>query len=228
MKVTRVKLLIKIILILIPLTGFNQVKFSFATDASLLRNFDGKQPFTVFGQSVLLQWHLTELTTVYGFVSYHQNGKYKSTLRADAFQPTTQPQSFVFTNNSEMRLRHVSLGFKRYIKGNFRDFDFNIYGLAGFGLVVGAATNNFSMAVDTSLYKVQDNVLSGKGDFKRLSLDLGLGWEFPVEYEIYIYSEVRVLVPTTEYPSNYLLKNNNAPFLGTINLGVRILFDAED
>jgi hypothetical protein len=68
-------------------------------------------------------------------------------------------------------------------------------------------------------------VLSGKGNFKRLTLDLGLGLEFPVGGDIYLYFEGRALVPTTDYPSNFLFINNNAPFTGAVNAGLRILFE---
>jgi hypothetical protein len=34
-------------------------------------------------------------------------------------------------------------------------------------------------------------------------------------------------IPTTDYPNNYLLKNSNAPFVAGINLGIRVLFNAD-
>ena len=205
-----------------------QVKFSLATDLSVLRNFDGKQKFTVVGQTVIPQWHFDKKTSVYAWFSYHGNGKYKSTLVATAKSPSTQPQSFSFTNNSEMRLRQFSLGIKKYFIGSYENLDnFSFYGAAGFGLIIGTASNNFSRVVDTSLYTTQNNVVNGSGDFKRLTLDVIAGFDFPVSYEVYFYSEVRMHIPTTNYPNSYLLKNSNAPFLGGINLGLRILFNAD-
>jgi hypothetical protein len=67
----------------------------------------------------------------------------------------------------------------------------------------------------------------GSGDFKRLSLDLVGGVEFPVAFETFVYSEIRMHIPTTDYPNNYLLKNSNAPFVAGINLGIRVLFNAD-
>ena len=205
-----------------------QVKFSLATDFSLLHNFDGKQKFTVVGQSVLPQWHIDKKTTAYAWFTYHANGKYKSTLVATARSGVPFPQSFSFTNNSEMRLRQFSVGIKKYLIGSFDKLEnFSLYGSAGFGLIIGTASNNFSTPVDTSSYTVQNNVVNGSGDFKRLTLDITAGIDFPVSYEIFIYSEIRMHIPTTNYPNSYLLKNSNAPFVGGINLGIRVLFNAD-
>lgn len=205
-----------------------QVKFSLATDFSLLHNFDGKQKFTVVGQSVIPQWHIDKKTTTYAWFTYHANGKYKSTLVATAKSGVPFPQSFSFTNNSEMRLRQFSVGIKKYLIGSFDKLEnFSLYGSAGFGLIIGTASNNFSTPVDTASYTVQNNVVNGSGDFKRLTLDITAGIDFPVSYEIFIYSEIRMHIPTTNYPNSYLLKNSNAPFVGGINLGIRVLFNAD-
>lgn len=205
-----------------------QVKFSLATDLSMLHNFDGKQKFTVIGQSVVPQWHFDKKTTVYAWFTYHANGKYKSTLVATAKSASTSPQSFSFTNNSEMRLRQFSLGAKKYLIGSFDKLErFSLYAGAGFGLIIGTASNNFSAIVDTALYNVQNNVVNGSGDFKRLTFDILAGFDFPVSYEVFVYSEIRMHIPTTNYPNSYLLKNSNAPFLGGINLGIRVLFNAD-
>ena len=205
-----------------------QVKFSLATDLSLLNNFDGRQKFTVVGQSLIPQWHLDKKNSIYTWFSYHANGKYKSTLVANAKSPSTQPQAISFTNQSEMRLRQFSFGLKRYFLGSFEKLEnFSLYGAAGFGLIIGSASNNFSTFIDTALYTVQNNVVNGTGDFKRLTFDIIGGIDFPVSYEIFVYTEIRMHIPTTNYPNNYLLKNSNAPFLGGINLGIRVLFNAD-
>lgn len=205
-----------------------QVKFSLATDISLLHNFDGKQKFTVVGQSLLPQWHFDKKNTLYAWFTYHANGKYNSTLIATAKSPGTQPQTISFSNQSEMRLRQFSLGIKKYLIGSFdRLENFSVYGGAGFGLIMGSVSNIFSTFIDTALYTIQDNVVDGAGDFKRLTFDIIGGVDFPVSYEIFIYTEVRMHIPTTNYPSSYLLKNSNAPFLGGINLGIRVLFNAD-
>ena len=205
-----------------------QVKFSLATDISLLHNFDGTQKFTVVGQTLVPQWHFDKKTTVYAWFSYHSNGKYESTLIATAKSPGTQPQSFSFTSQSQMRLRQLSIGFKKYLIGSFEKLEnFSLYGAGGFGLMLGTASNNFSTFIDTALYTIQNNAVHGTGDFKRLTFDVTAGVDFPVSYELFVYTEVRVHIPTTNYPNSYLLKNSNAPFLGGINLGIRVLFGTD-
>ena len=205
-----------------------QVKFSLATDLSLLHNFDGKQKFTVIGQTVMPQWHFDAKNTLYAWFTYHGNGKYKSTLLASAKSSSTQPQTISFTNRSEMRLRQFSLGIKKYMIGSFDKLEnFSLYVAGGFGLVIGTASNTFSTYIDTALYTVQNNIINGSGDFKRLTFDITGGVDFPVAYELFIYTEIRMHIPTTNYPNSYLLKNSNAPFLGGINLGIRVLFSAD-
>jgi len=207
---------------------FAQAKFSLATDVSLLHNFDDQQKFTTVGQTIIPQWHFDKKSTLYAWFSYHANAKYKNTLTAIAKSPATQPQSFSFTNESQMRLRQLSIGYKRYLIGSFERLEkFSAYVAGGFGLMVGTASNSFSTYIDTALYTVQSNVVHGTGDFKRLTFDITGGIEFPVAYEIFLFSEVRMHVPTTDYPSSYLVKNSNAPFLGSINFGLRILFNAD-
>jgi len=207
---------------------FAQIKFSAATDISLLHNFDPQQKFTVVGQTILPQWHIDKKNTVYAWLTYHANGKYENTLIATAKSPGTQPQSISFTNQSIMRLRQISFGFKRYLVGSFDHLEkFNLYAAGGFGVMYGNASNTFSTNIDTALYTIQYNVVHGKGDFKRLTFDITGGVEFPVAYELFIYSEIRMYIPTTEYPSKYLLNNSHAPFLGSINLGIRIIFNAD-
>jgi hypothetical protein len=196
---------------------FAQIKFSAATDVSILHNFDPQQKFTVIGQTILPQW-----------LTYHANGKYENTLIAAAKSPATQPQTISFSNQSVMRLRQISFGFKRYIIGSFENLEkFNLYAAGGFGVMYGHASNTFSTYIDTALYTIQYNVVHGAGDFKRLTFDITGGVEFPVAYELFIFSEIRMYIPTTDYPSKYLLNNSHAPLLGSINLGIRIIFNAD-
>jgi hypothetical protein len=207
---------------------FAQVKFSAATDISLLHNFDPQQKFTVLGQTILPQCHVDKKNTVYAWLTFHWNGKYENPLIATAKSPATQPQTISFSNQSEMKLKQISFGFKRYLIGSYNRLEkFNLYAAGGFGLMYGNASNTFSTNIDTALYATQYNVIHGSGDFKRLTFDLTGGIEFPISYEIYIYSEMRMYIPTTDYPSKYLLNNSRAPFLGGINIGLRILFDTD-
>ena len=207
---------------------FAQVKFSAATDISLLHNFDPQQKFTVAGLTILPQWHLDKKNTVYAWLNFHWKGKYENTLIATAKSPPTQPQTISFSNQSEMKLKQISFGFKRYLIGSYNHLEkFNLYAAAGFGVMYGNASNIFSTNIDTALYTIQYSVVHGSGDFKRLTFDITGGVEFPISYEIYIYSEMRMYIPTTDYPSKYLLNNSHAPFLCGINFGLRILFDAD-
>ena len=145
-----------------------QVKFSLATDISLLHNFENTQKFTVIGQTLIPQWHLDKKTTVYAWLSYHSNGMFKTDLTATARSSGTQPQTISFVNESAMRLRQVSIGIKQYLVGSYEKLEgFNFYGGGGFGLIHGRVTNTFSTAIDTSLYTVQNNIPNGQGDFKR-------------------------------------------------------------
>ena len=66
------------------------------------------------------QWHLDEKNTVYAWLNFHMKGKYENTLIATAKSPTTQPQTISFSDQSEMKLKQISLGFKRYLPGDKR------------------------------------------------------------------------------------------------------------
>jgi hypothetical protein len=125
-----------------------QIKFSAATDISLLHNFESTQKFSVVGLTLIPQWHLDK-TTVYAWLSY-ANGKYKTDLTATAKSSTTQPQT-IFVNESETRLRQVSIGIKQYLIGSYESLKASVYGGGGFGLIHGRVFNTFSTAIDTSL-----------------------------------------------------------------------------
>lgn len=88
--------------------------------------------------------------------------------------------------------------------------------------MLGRVINSHTPSVDTSMYNVP--VKPGKANFKRLTLDLGLGWEEPLGADIFLYVEGRVWLPTTDYPSTFIFVNNNAPLTGMVNAGFRVLF----
>lgn len=218
----------KIAALLFPVFFFTtvfsqQVQFSLATDLSGLRSFKKGQQYWAIGQTVHLHFHITPRDGAYAWISYFSNGKFKNEINAIAKSPATTPQQIAYRNEAEMRFKHISLGWRRYLKGTpDAEKTWNLYGSAGFGLMLGRIFNRHSVIIDTSNYVVP--VRSGKANFKRLTLDLGLGTETPVGGDIFLYFEGRVLVPATDYPSKYLFINNNAPFTGSANLGVRILF----
>jgi hypothetical protein len=205
-------------------TAFSQtINFSLATDVSILRSFKKDQLYWSIGQTVHFHFHFTPRDGAYAWVSYYSNGKFSNNINATAKSAITVPQQLSYTNKAQLLFKHISLGWKRYLKGSFdAEKYWNLYGYAGFGLMLGHVVNTHSVNVDTSIYTVP--VLPGKANFKRLTLDIGLGVEFPVGGDIFLYIEGRALVPTTDYPSQYLFINKHAPFTGAANGGLRILF----
>jgi hypothetical protein len=199
-------------------------QFSLATDLSILRSFKNEQRYWAVGQTIHFHFHISPKDGAYAWFSYYSDGKFTNALAAAAKSPGTVPQQVNYLNNAELSFKQVSLGWKRYLKGTFNsEKEWNLYGYAGFGLMMGRILNTHSVVIDSSVYFLP--VLSGKANFKRLTLDLGLGLEFPVGGDIYLYLEGRALVPTTDYPSSYLFINNNTPFTGAVNAGFRILFE---
>ncbi len=194
-----------------------------ATELSLQRSFKKEQRYWAVGQTVHLHFHLNAKDGVYAWISYYSDGKFSNELTATAKSPFTTPQLVNYRNDAEMRFKHISLGWRRYLKGSFNSEKWNLYGYAGFGLLLGRVFNTHSVPLDTSVYFVP--VRSGKANFKRLTFDLGFGYEAHIGGDIYFYTEGRALIPTTDYPSKHLFVNNNAPFMGTVSAGVRILFD---
>jgi hypothetical protein len=201
-----------------------QTKFSVATDLGLLHSFKKEQRFWAGGQTVHLHFHFTPKDGMYTWISYYTPGKFSNDLSATAKLPATNPQTIDYVNNAEMRFKQFSLGWKHYFKGAADAYEgWNLYGYAGFGIILGRIVNIHSVVIDTTQYNVP--VRSGKANFKRLTLDLGLGWDANLGGDVYFYNEVRVWVPTSDYPSKYIFINKNAPLVASINFGIRILFD---
>jgi len=223
--VQRLTPIIILILFILPASIFGQTRISFATGVSVQRSFKKEQRFWTFGQDVVMNWHFTHSDGAYASVCYYSNGNFKNLLSASAKASTTFPQEIFFTNKAQVRLEQISLGWRHYFWGtNDTEGNWNLYGIAGFGLIFGKATNIYSVIVDTSLYNAPQQPVNGSGRFKRLTLDLGLGCEIPLGADLYFYSEAKTWIPTTDYPSRYLFVNNNAPFTGMISAGLRILF----
>jgi len=194
-----------------------------ATDLGIQRSFKQEQQYWVIGQTVHALFHITPKEGAYMWFSYFTNGNFKNSLVANARSQITNPQQIPYTNRAKMRLKQFSVGYRKYIRGA-ADIEkgWSLYGYGGFGLILGRIENTHSVSIDTALYSVP--VLSGKANFKRLTFDLGLGWEMPIGIDAYIYSEGRLWIPTTDYPSHYLFVNNNAPFVAMVAAGLRILF----
>lgn len=219
------QLTIFLLLLLAGHTAFSQqvVGFSFGTDLSVQRNFKKEQRFWTVGQSIQLHYHFNKKDGLYLWFVYYSNGNFKNNITATAKDPGTTPSTVDYVNNGNMRTKHISVGWKKYLKGNYdEEKTWNLYGYAGFGLLLGRITNTHSVDIDTTVYNVP--VRSGKANFKRLTFDLGLGFEYPIGGDFFVYSEGRIWVPATEYPSKYLFINDKAPFAGMMSLGLRLVF----
>ncbi len=218
-------IIIQLVCILFSIPSYPQkAQFSLATDFSVFRSFKKEQQFWTVGQTVAGHFNFSEKDGLYAWITYSGNGKFSNRLTASAKTVFTSPLRLNYTNSAIMRFRHVSMGWKHYLKGSFNNEDYwNLYGYAGFGLLFGSVENSHSDFIDTTNYYAP--VLRGSADFKRLTFDLGLGYEKPVGGNVNFYLETRVLIPTTYYPSHYLFINKQAPLIGSVNTGFRILFD---
>ncbi|HEX4876357.1 MAG TPA: hypothetical protein VFV31_06765 [Chitinophagaceae bacterium] len=199
------------------------LRFSVATDLGVQRSLKKEQQFWAWGHTVNLVFNLTNKDGIYVWFAYYTNGKFSNRLTAAAKSPLTNPQQVSYTNNASMRFKHFSLGWRKYLVGNCEaEKGWNLYASAGFGLLPGRISNSYSVSIDTSLYAVP--VREGRANFKRLTADLGLGWEKPIGADFFLYTEARVWIPASDYPSKYLFVNDNAPLTATMNAGIRILF----
>jgi len=191
----------------------------------ILRSFKNDQRFWAVGQNIIIDWDFTSKGGAYASLSYSSYGKFTNELSATAKAATTSPQQISFDNNAQIRFEQISLGFKHYFVGSTdAEVNWNLYTITGFGLMFGRVTNDYSTSIDTSLYNAPQQPVNGKGHFKRLTLDLGVGWEIPLSADFYLYASGKVWIPTSDYPSKYLFVNDNAPLIAMFGIGVRILF----
>lgn len=195
-----------------------------ATDVGIQRNFKKEQQYWAIGQTIHAIFHLSPKDGIYTWFAYYSNGKFNNDVSATAKSPFGAPQQINYINSSKMRLKHFSAGWRKYLKGTAdAEKKWNLYAYAGLGILLGRIENTHSVFIDTLGYNVP--VRSGKANFKRLTLDLGLGWEMPIGGDFFFYTEGRVWVPTTDYPSKYIFVNDNAPLVGMLNIGLRIFFN---
>ena len=219
----------KLILLLIAcassLTTFSQIRISGSTNFLVLRSFKEDQRFWAIGQDIFADWHFTNKGGAYASLSYTSKGNFTNQLSANAKAATTSPQEISFTNEAQLSMKQISLGFKHYFVGTTdAEGSWNLYSITGFGLMFGVVHNVYSSPIDTSLYNVPEQPVDGEGHFKRLTLDLGLGWEIPLGGDVFLYFNGKVWIPTSDYPSKYLFVNDNAPLVGMLGLGIRMLF----
>jgi hypothetical protein len=199
------------------------MRFSIAPDLSLMRNFSPKQKFWSLGQTVQGNFHFSKKETGYAWLTFFTPGKFKNNFTAVAKSSGTVPASIPFKATARWRNNQVSLGWKHYFRGSFdAGNDWNFYSTAGFGLMFTKVENLFQPGIDTALYSTP--VLPGANEFKRLTIDLGLGMEYPIGGDFFLYGDARTWIPTTRYPSPYLHNNKNVPLPFIMAFGLRILF----
>ncbi len=213
---------------LIPLlfAGFissSQATFSFGADLTVLHNFKEEQRFWSGGYDLIGVFHFTPKNGIYISSSFFANGKFVNKVQAVANSSTTIPQQIPYVNHSKLKFKEISIGWRKYLKGAPNiEKGWSLYSNAGFGLFMGTVENTLSVSPDTSLYHVP--VIGGKGKFKRLTIDLGLGYEMPLSGDLYLFSELEFWIPTSDYPSRYIYKNADAPLAGMVSAGIRIQF----
>ena len=198
--------------------------FSLASDISFLRNLSPGQKFFALGQTIKGNFHFTQKDAAYAWLSYYSKGKlnFKGTAKSKSL--LTNPQQIPYSVRSTIKYNQYSVGWKRYLKGSFDiEKDWALYGYAGFGLLFGKAENVFDPGIDTIEYNI-DTPFPGIGKFTKLTFDIGLGAEYPVITDLYVYSEIRTWIAASDYPSGYLRNNKNFPSVIALNIGARILF----
>lgn len=217
------KKLVLIFLLLGCIYGHAQIRLSVAPDLSIMRNFSPNQKFWSVGQTVQFNFHFNPKQSAYAWINYYTPGKFKNSFTATSKSSGTTPSAIPFKASAKWRNNEVSLGWKHYFKGTYdAEAGYNIYSLAGFGLMFTKVENIFSQAIDTSLYNTP--TLAGNSEFYRLTIDLGAGVEFPIRGNFFLYSDMRTWIPTTDYPSPFLHNNKNVPLPFIISGGMRILF----
>lgn len=218
------KLIILLSCLVLSASAFSQYpSFSVGTDLGLVHNFPKGQRFTALNHTIITDFHLSEKQGVQISFGYCTAGKYGNLLDATALDPGTVPQKIQYSNRGKMRIRMFSVDWKHYLKGTPTiEKGWGLYTKAGFGLLMGWVDNAHNRVIDTAAYYMP--VRSGNANFKRLTLNLALGWEKCLGADFYFYTEGRVSVPSSDYPSPYLLVNDNAPFTALVCGGLRILF----
>jgi len=202
---------------------FAQSGFSIVTDLTGQHNFKKGQEYTSIGQTLQALFHITAKDGIFISFSYYSNGHFKNDLVATARSGNTVPSQIRYVNSAKMRLKELSLGWRKYLVGNAEtETGYNFYVYAGFGLELGRVINTHSVNIDTALYSLP--VLPGTANFKRLTIDPGVGIEHYLLADFSAYAEFRAWIPTTDYPSKYIFVTDKAPFVGMLCVGLRIIF----
>jgi hypothetical protein len=212
-------------LYILPIKGITQ-QWSLTSDASIMRNLSPHQKFWAFGQTIQGQFHFTSKESMYIWMSYYSPGKFSNHFSAIAKSAGTTPQLQDYIVHGTWRPRQISVGWKHYLKGSFdQESGWSLYGTAGFGLMVSKVENVFSINVDTANYTYPAYPVNGNNSFRRLTFDLGLGVEYVLGSDIYLYSDVRTWVSASDAPpSVYFHDTKNVPMPVIVSIGIRLLF----
>jgi len=207
-----------------------QVRVSFATDVSGVRNFSPQQKFWAIGQTVQAQFHLSDRNAMYVWLIYFSPGRFDNNFTATARSGTTTPSNYNFKVKAVWNMREFSVGWKHYFRGgaDMERGNSGIYGIAGFGLMFTGLKNTYFTEVDTALYSNGGAPLAGSSNFRRLILDLGLGYEVSLGADFYVYADARTMVRASSYPSPYFHRTKDVPLPLIASLGVRIRFGLTD
>lgn len=198
---------------------------SIATDVSVLRSLTKGSRFWAFGQTVQVQYHFSEKTTAYAWVSYYTAGHFKNQLSAIGIDSIASPPQLDLTTKGTLRYRQISVGIRHYFKGAYNnETTWNLYSLTGFGLLLMKAANTYNTTIDTAHYIVSPPVLAGTKNIVRLTADVGLGIETVLGSGVYFYTDVRTWIQASRFKSPYLY-NNAVPRVIILSGGIRILFD---
>jgi hypothetical protein len=198
---------------------------SIATDVSLLHNFTQGSKFFAIGQTVQGLYHFDPKTSAYAWICYYTPGRFENNFSAVSKDSAVTPQQLSYSTTSSLRYRQFSVGLRHYFKGSYNsETTWNLYGLAGFGLLMVKAENTYNPPVDTALYIVPQQSIAGTENIVRLTADLGLGMETLLGGGIYLYADARTWIQTTRFVSPYLYAQA-VPRVLILSAGVRILFD---
>lgn len=201
--------------------GQAQLRFSAATDLTLQRQFGGQQRFWAIGQTVTGTAHFSAKESFYAWLNYSSQGRFTNRYRAVSGIGIAQPYNVKtgWTNH------HFSMGWQHYFKGSFEEGStWSLYGRAGFGLSFARITNSFEPLPDTTVYKIMEGPTRETGTFRRLTLDLGLGVEYPLSPEIFVYGELRTLLPASFSPSPLVHASASKTQPVWLSAGCRLLF----
>lgn len=205
-----------------------QTVFSLGTNVSVFRNTSPQQKFWTIGQFVEGYAHFSEKESGYAWLSYAIESKFKNTFTAVGKDPLTTPPTVDYTITSKWKYNQFSLGWKHYFKGSFNnETSWNLYGTAGFGLVFVHINNEYENTIDTTHYTAENFPTSGSDTYKKLTFDLGLGVDYAIGSDLYLYGDLRTWLPASDKTSSYLINNQHAPLPVLFSVGIRILFSRD-